>query len=100
MSVGSLTPLKNHAYLFKVLQEIDKQNVSVTLDLIGGGPLFSELQNMAQNLAIDEAISYKENRPTYLHFIKKAPCIYIVQHQKGLGLHKSKPWLPGCPLLP
>ena len=68
-----------------MFQEIGKQNVSVTLDLIGGSPLFSELQNMAQNLAIDEAISLQGKQTNVSAFYQKAPCIYIVQHQKGLG---------------
>ncbi|MGB1050422.1 MAG: glycosyltransferase [Chitinophagales bacterium] len=99
VSVGSLTPLKNHAYLFKVLQEIDKQNVSVTLDLIGGGPLFSELQNMAQNLAIDEAISLQGKQTNVSAFYQKNTLYIHSATSEGFGLTQVEAMAAGLPVI-
>ena len=99
VSVGSLTPLKNHAYLFKVLQEIDKQNVSVTLDLIGGGPLFSELQNMAQNLAIDEAISLQGKQTNVSAFYQKSTLYIHSATSEGFGLTQVEAMAAGLPVI-
>ena len=99
VSVGSLTPLKNHAYLFKVLQEIDKQNVSVTLDLIGDGPLFSELQNMAQNLAIDEAISLQGKQTNVSAFYQKSTLYIHSATSEGFGLTQVEAMAAGLPVI-
>ena len=99
VSVGSLTPLKNHAYLFKVLQEIDKQNVNVTLDLIGGGPLFSELQNMAQHLAIDEAISLHGKQANVSTFYQKNALYIHSATSEGFGLTQVEAMAAGLPVI-
>ena len=99
VSVGSLTPLKNHTYLFKVLQEIDKQNVSVTLDLIGDGPLFSELQNMAQNLAIDEAISLQGKQTNVSAFYQKNTLYIHSATSEGFGLTQVEAMAAGLPVI-
>ena len=99
VSVGSLTPLKNHAYLLKVLQEINKQNVSVTLDLIGGGPLFSELQNMAQNLAIDEAISLQGKQTNVSAFYQKNTLYIHSATSEGFGLTQVEAMAAGLPVI-
>ena len=99
VSVGSLTPLKNHAYLFKVLQEIDKQSVSITLDLVGDGPLFSELQNMAQNLSIDEAITLHGKQTNISAFYQKNTLYIHGATSEGFGLTQVEAMAAGLPVI-
>ena len=99
VSVGSLTPLKNHAYLFKVLQEIDKQSVSITLDLVGDGPLFSELQNMAQNLSIDEAITLYGKQTNISAFYQKNTLYIHGATSEGFGLTQVEAMAAGLPVI-
>ena len=99
ISVGSLTPLKNHAYLFRVLQEIDKQNVNATLDLVGGGPLFSELQSTVHNLSLDETIFLHGKQTNTSTFYQKNVLYIHSAKSEGFGLTQIEAMASGLPVI-
>ena len=99
VTVGSLTPLKNHAYLFRVLQEIDKQNINATLDLIGGGPLFSELKSTLNNLSLDETISLHGKQTNVSSFYQKNALYVHSAKSEGFGLTQIEAMATGLPVI-
>ena len=99
VSVGSLTPLKNHSYLFRVLQEIDKQGVNARLDLVGGGPLFSELESVVHHLSLDEAISLHGKQTNVSSFYQKNALYVHSAKSEGFGLTQIEAMAAGLPVI-
>tara|TARA_Y100000385_G_C13101670_1_gene644916 strand:+ start:2516 stop:3700 length:1185 start_codon:yes stop_codon:yes gene_type:complete len=99
VSVGSLTPLKNHAYLLRVVQEIDKQNINATLDLIGGGPLFSELQSMVHDLSLDKTTFLHGKQTNVSSFYQKNALYIHSAKSEGFGLTQIEAMAAGLPVI-
>lgn len=58
LSVGNLTPVKNHKILIKSMQKIDGH-----LLIIGSGELYDELNNLIKKLNIQEKVGIKKSVP-------------------------------------
>lgn len=99
VSVGSLTPLKNHAYLLRVIQEIDKQNINATLDLIGDGPLFSEIQSMVHDLSLDKATFLHGKQTNVSSFYQKNALYIHSAKSEGFGLTQIEAMAAGLPVI-
>lgn len=52
ITIGSLVPKKNHAFLFRVMEVLIEKNFLVQLTILGGGPLQAELKMKAERLGI------------------------------------------------
>ena len=86
VSVGSLTPLKNHSYLVKVLYELIKNSVRAKLDLVGGGPQSGDLQKMAHNLSLHETISIHGKQTEVSSYYQKNTLYIHSASSEGFGL--------------
>jgi len=58
LSNGRLVYKKGHAFLLEAVAKLRKQNRNVKLQIIGGGPLESELQELASRLEIKEHVTF------------------------------------------
>ena len=99
VTVGSLTPLKNHAYLIRVIQEIDKQNIDATIDLIGDGPLFSEIQSMVHDLSLDKATFLHGKQTNVSSFYQKNALYIHSAKSEGFGLTQIEAMAAGLPVI-
>ena len=99
VTVGSLTPLKNHAYLLRVIQEIDKQNIDATIDLIGDGPLFSEIQSMVHDLSLDKATFLHGKQTNVSSFYQKNALYIHSAKSEGFGLTQIEAMAAGLPVI-
>ncbi len=61
LTVATLTDKKGHADLLEALAEL--QPAQITLDLVGDGPLRSDLQELSRRLGIEEAVRFHGERP-------------------------------------
>ena len=86
VSVGSLTPLKNHSYLVKVLYELNKNRLRAKLDLVGGGPQSGDLQKMAHNFSLHETISIHGKQTEVSSFYQKNTLYIHSAKSEGFGL--------------
>ena len=58
LSNGRLVYKKGHAFLLEAVAKLRKQNRNVKLQIIGGGPLESELHDLASRLEIKEHVTF------------------------------------------
>lgn len=57
--VGNLIPIKNHHTLIKALRIIESAENNFSVDIIGSGPLESELRECVHALGLDETIVFR-----------------------------------------
>ena len=70
--VARLVPFKNHAGAFRALAKVVNRGVPVNLALAGGGPLESELRDLATELGVEERVFFLGDLPStkpFLHSI-------------------------------
>jgi glycosyltransferase involved in cell wall biosynthesis len=58
ITVGSLKEVKGHRHLIEALAELRQRHQPLHLDVIGDGPLRSELEALAIRLAVDDLIAF------------------------------------------
>jgi glycosyltransferase involved in cell wall biosynthesis len=63
ISIGSLEPRKNQAYLLQVLSEAKKTGHRYSLSLVGDGPGRPGLGALAKDLGVDEQVAFRGQQP-------------------------------------
>ena len=63
VTVGSLVEIKGHRHLITALAGLRESGRSVTLDVIGDGPLRPELEQLARDSGVDDLIRFRGLRP-------------------------------------
>ena len=58
ISIGTLEPRKNHAFIFQVLHEAHKRGYPYRLTLVGGGASRSTLERLAKTLGLESHITF------------------------------------------
>lgn len=99
VSVGSLTPLKNHSYLVRVLYELNKNRLRAKLDLVGGGRQSGDLQKMVHNLSLHETISLHGKQTNVSSFYQKNALYVHSAKSEGFGLTQIEAMATGLPVI-
>ena len=99
VSVGSLTPLKNHSYLVKVLCELIKNRLRAKLDLVGSGPQSGDLQKMVHNFSLHETISIHGKQTEVSSFYQKNTLYIHSAKSEGFGLTQIEAMAAGLPVI-
>ena len=58
ISIGTLEPRKNHAFIFQVLREAHRRGYPYKLTLVGGGASRSTLERLAKTLGLESHITF------------------------------------------
>jgi glycosyltransferase involved in cell wall biosynthesis len=58
LTVGNLVTIKGHRYLIQALAQLRASGVAATLDVVGDGPLRSELQAQANSLGVGANVKF------------------------------------------
>jgi glycosyltransferase involved in cell wall biosynthesis len=61
--VGSLIERKGHRHLFAALASLREGGTDLTLDLVGDGPLRSDLEAVANDLGVEDLITFHGEKP-------------------------------------
>jgi len=56
--IGHFSPVKNHAFLIRVFNEIYKKEPNAVLLLVGDGALRQEIEDMVKTLNVDDAVHF------------------------------------------
>lgn len=56
--VGSFSPVKNHAFLMKLFDQINKKGIESTLCLVGDGPLRNEVEKQVSEMNLNGKILF------------------------------------------
>ena len=60
--IGRFVPVKNHAFLIKIFNEIHKKNNDSVLLLVGQGPLLGDVKQQVHNLNLDGCVKFLGQR--------------------------------------
>ncbi len=63
VTVGSLIERKGHRHLLGALARLRRGGRSLTLDVIGDGPLRSELEALARSIGVDDVVRFHGEKP-------------------------------------
>lgn len=80
--VGRFADQKNHAFLVKVLNRLCASDPSLYAVLIGGGPLFDEIKEMAES----ERILFLGQRSDVPALLSASDLFLFPSHYEGLGI--------------
>jgi glycosyltransferase involved in cell wall biosynthesis len=58
ISVGSLWPIKGHRHLIAAVATLRRRGAELTLEMIGDGPLRSELERASAELGVDDVVTF------------------------------------------
>lgn len=96
VSIGSLVRKKNHAFLVRVMKILKDKGAQFHLDIVGEGPLRSDLIKLIRNLDLEEEImlrghvpnvsDYLDGSTLYLHSALDEPFGLVIVEALASGL--------------
>lgn len=84
--VGRFHPAKNHAFLLRVFQKIQKAEPDTALLLLGDGDLRSEIEKQIEELDIHDAVMLLGNRNDVSKILQATDCMLFPSLWEGLGI--------------
>lgn len=97
--VGSLYPVKGHAYLFKALGPVLAQYPETRLLVIGQGELEQTLKQQVANLGIDKAVSFLGLRNDVPRLLPVLDLFVLPSLSEGLSVALLEAMSAGVPVL-
>ena len=98
VSVGRLVEQKGYDILLQTLLLV-RDKLDVRLVIIGGGPLFSELENTAQKLGISDAVDFVGMQKNPFKFVARADLFVLSSRWEGLANVLIEALGCGCPVV-
>lgn len=97
--VGSLYPVKGHAYLFKALRTVLSQHPGVKLLVIGQGELEQTLKQQVADLRIEKAVSFLGLRNDVPRLLPALDLFVLPSLSEGLSIALLEAMSTGVPVL-
>ena len=86
VNVGRLVPQKGQRYLIMAMPKVLDEQSSAKLLLVGGGPMETELQKLAQDLGVEEAIRFLGTRHDVPAILQLSDLFVFPSLSEGLGV--------------
>ncbi len=101
LSVGSLTPVKGHAYLIGAMPAIQRHHPSCHLYVVGDGPLQARLQAQTDELEIAERVTFVGPRPPdeIVWWLSAADLVIVPSIAESFGLVAVEALACGIPVV-
>jgi len=84
--IGHFSPVKNHAFLMQVFNEIYKKEPNSVLLLVGDGRLRSEIENMVKSLNLTKAVLFLGRRHDIPALLNAMDILVFPSKFEGLGI--------------
>ena len=99
--VGRIVKEKNLAFLYDVLEQVQKKNPKTTLLFVGGGPYLEELQELAQERKLSKSVAFAGYIPSndLVYFYKFAQVFVFPSKTETQGLVTVEAMLAGLPVV-
>jgi glycosyltransferase involved in cell wall biosynthesis len=99
VTIGGLEPVKNHAFMFKVLAEARRAGRTLTLDVFGDGPLRAELERQAEVLGIAGQVRFRGFRPDVRDFLPGYRAYVHASYSESSSLAIMEAMAAGLPIV-
>jgi teichuronic acid biosynthesis glycosyltransferase TuaC len=101
LSVGNLIPTKGHELLVRAVATLAKEFPSLTLEIIGEGPLREKLQNLAGSLGIADKIQFlgRQSRQQVAAAMQRCVIFVLPSRYEGLGCVYLEAMSTGKPII-
>lgn len=82
--VGRLTPQKSPETLLNAFSTVNQQGMSLTLQMVGTGPLRSELEHLVRNLRLGSAVQFLGHRSDVSALMQQATALVLPSEWEGM----------------
>ena len=86
ISVGNLTANKGHDFLIDCVSQLRNEGIKVSLDILGYGPLLTQLQYQIDKLGLSEIVSLRGNVSNVNTYFSESDLYVHAAHKEGFGL--------------
>ena len=95
--VGRLTPIKNHAFLFRVFKEFNRRCPNSFLLLVGDGEIRQQLNELCLGMGIGENVIFAGPVNNVQDYLSSADCMVFPSLKEGLPLSLIEAQASGLP---
>jgi glycosyltransferase involved in cell wall biosynthesis len=101
VTVGSLIQRKGHRHLFAALASLREDGTDLMLDLVGDGPLRSDLEAVANDLGVEDLITFHGEKPktTVAHILRRADVFVLPSLWENLPCALLEAMSTGLPVV-
>jgi len=96
---AQLTPVKGHALLLSVVHLLKKEGYQFCLNIMGDGPLKSNLVTMGDHLNISSMVRFHGHVTCVSSILKDTHVVILPSFREGLSLALLEGMAMGCPLI-
>jgi glycosyltransferase involved in cell wall biosynthesis len=99
VTIGGLEPVKNHAFMLKVLAEARQARCPLTLDIFGDGPLRADLERQAKALGVAGQVRFRGFRPDVRDFLPRYGAYVHASYSESSSLAIMEAMAAGLPIV-
>lgn len=99
VTMGRLSPEKNHSSLIKAFAKFQKSNENARLYIIGDGPLLNSTRNLISKLKMDNKIILTGNLSNPFSIMKKCDCFILTSFYEGQPMVLLEARMLGLPII-
>lgn len=97
--IGRFTKVKNHEFLLKVFAETHSFKDNVKLLLVGDGPLFTDMRNLAEKLGVLDSVLFTGAKIDSEKFYSAMDIFVFPSYKEGLGIAAIEAQASGLPVI-
>lgn len=92
VNVGRLSPEKNQENLIYAFNMLFKENRNIYLYIVGGGPLYWQLQNMVQTMGLEKHVIITGQTDNPISIMKNCDCFILPSLHEGqpMVIHEAR----------
>lgn len=92
VTVGRLSPEKNHENLILAFHKLHHENENTYLYIVGGGPLWCSLQDLIQKLGLQKQIIITDKIENPISVMKNCDCFILPSFHEGqpMVIHEAR----------
>lgn len=99
LCVARLEPVKNHALVLEVLQQLTASGRRAELTLVGDGSLRAELEERARSLGVADLVRFAGLRSQTAPFYRRADLFVLLSDYEGLPMSIIEAMAAGLPVV-
>jgi glycosyltransferase involved in cell wall biosynthesis len=83
--LGRLTPLKRPELAIEAVYTLLKKGIDCQLDIVGHGPMLSELEAQVRRLELDSSVFFHGYMPNPFQILQAADCLVLPSRTEGIS---------------